>query len=180
MSDMITFEQRLLMIWTDPRLMEKLINHVTNGGSAIDFADLLSIRYSDLMRYVRECPDRTKAYDQALSDRTEWAKERVLMEMRRIATMDIRDAYGPNGELLHPSQWPEQLRSALKGVKVREEFDREGEHVAMHKEVMFWDKNKALEMLAKNLKLLTDRVEHSGQVTLEDLVSQSYRKERDA
>lgn len=177
MGEITTVEQQTLLLWTDPRLMDRLVAHVSNGGSAIEFADMMGVRYSDLMRYVREDMQRSKSYDKALEDRTEWATERVLLEVRRVASADLKDAYGPDGELLHPTEWPPQLRAALKGVKVREEFNKEGDHIATHKEVMFWDKLKALEILAKNLKLLTDRVEHTGSITLEDLVVGSNSKE---
>jgi len=38
------------------------------------------------------------------------------------------------------------------------------------KKIKFVDKVRALEMQAKNLKLLTEQVEHSGKVTLDDLI----------
>lgn len=166
-------EDRLYGIFTDPDLMAKITAHVTNGGSLIDMASLLRVRYSDFMRYIRQDKERSAAYDNAVSDRAEWAKERVLVEMRRIATLDLRDAYKASGELKPPSEWSPELAAVIAGVDTREIFDADGNKVAEMKRLKMWDKLKALEMLAKNLKLLTDRVEHSGSLTLEDMVVRS-------
>jgi Terminase small subunit len=161
-------------IWNDPDLMLKIANHVVSGGSVIDLADTLNLRYCDIMQYIRSDKTRSEIYDKALQDRTEWARERVLQEMQRIATIDMREAYGPNGELKPVSEWPPGLAAAVSAIETHEETDSEGNGIGTTKRVKFWDKTKSLEMLAKNLKLLTDKVEHTGSLTLEQLVAKSY------
>jgi phage terminase small subunit len=44
------------------------------------------------------------------------------------------------------------------------------------RKVKFWDKVKGLELLGKHLKLFTEKVEHSGSLTLEQLVLASMKK----
>ena len=46
------------------------------------------------------------------------------------------------------------------------------------KKIKFWDKPRALELLGKNQKLFTEKVEHSGSVTLEQLVAGSHEEEK--
>lgn len=67
------------------RCMNTICRHVSNGGSVTDLAKTLGIRYCDIMKFIRECQNRTKRYELALFDRNEWIKETVLKELRVIA-----------------------------------------------------------------------------------------------
>ena len=48
----LTKKDQEFIIFQDPQLINKICNHVSNGGSAIDLAEMLYIRYSDLMQFV--------------------------------------------------------------------------------------------------------------------------------
>ena len=65
--------------------MVNICRHVANGGSLTGLAELVEIRYCDIMQYIRQSDDRKKMYEQALFDRNEWIKETVLSELRSIA-----------------------------------------------------------------------------------------------
>lgn len=100
----------------------------------------------------------------------------VLGEILRLARVDLSQAYDDAGNLLHPKQMPEDVRRAISSIEVFEEHEgvgRDRKYIGDTTKVKFWDKTKALELLGKNLKLFTDKLEHSGKVTLEDLLDES-------
>lgn len=89
----------------------------------------------------------------------------VLGELLRIARADIGQAFNPDGSLKPLADMPEEIRRAIAGVDVFEEFAGRGEdreQVGFTKKVRFWDKVKALEMLGRHLRMFSDRVELTG------------------
>ncbi|MCO5962347.1 MULTISPECIES: terminase small subunit [Sinorhizobium] len=91
--------------------------------------------------------------------------ERVLKELSRIGFSDLRRVFDANGRLLRPEEWDDDTAAAVASVEVvtRNIGDGEVEHV--HK-IKVWDKNSALEKLAKHLGMFIERVEHSGSMSL--------------
>ncbi|MDW9473157.1 terminase small subunit [Sinorhizobium meliloti] len=91
--------------------------------------------------------------------------ERVLKELTRIGFSDLRRVFDANGRLLRPEEWDDDTAAAVASVEVvtRNIGDGEVEHV--HK-IKVWDKNSALEKLAKHLGMFIERVEHSGSMSL--------------
>lgn len=79
--------------------------------------------------------------------------EVVLGELLRIARADMADAFRKNGALKPLSEMPEDVRRALAGIDVE---DATKAHAAITK-VRFWDKNRALELLGRHLKLFDDK-----------------------
>ena len=92
---------------------------------------------------------------------------RVLKEFGRIGFSDLRKAFTPGGALLHPGEWDDDFAAAVSSVEVvsrptgeKDDMDRPiVEHV--HK-LKLWDKNSALEKIAKHLGMFIERHEHSG------------------
>lgn len=96
--------------------------------------------------------------------RAEATVERVLKELGRIGFADLRRAFDPSGRLLRPEEWDDDTAAAIASVEVvmRNLGDGEVEHV--HK-LRLWDKNSALDKLAKHFGMFVERVEHSGTAT---------------
>lgn len=121
---------------------------------------------------------------QALFDKRaakiELSAELILERLLEVATVDLADAYDSDGKLKPLHDIPKSVRQAMSGIDVAEEFagyGKDRQKVADVRKVKFWDKIKALEVLGKHLKLFTDKVEHSGKVTLEDMVAGSHDAE---
>lgn len=92
-------------------------------------------------------------------------RERVLTELARIAFLDLRGAYAPDGSLLAPKDIPEDVIRAVAGIEVDEIWEGYGENrqqTGVTKKLKLNDKVRALDSLAKHLGLAPDRVEHSG------------------
>lgn len=123
--------------------------------------------------------------------RLEVDSDGILRELTRVGFSDLRELYEDDGSIKHPKEWPDELARAIASIEVFEEFEfhQGGVHcencqrkltkeiIGQTKKVKFWPKVQALELLGKHKKLFTDRVEHSGTVSLEDLVSGSKTEE---
>lgn len=89
----------------------------------------------------------------ARSERTDITADRVLVELGRLAFVDVSKAFDENGALLKPHDMPEEVRAALAGV----DYAKSGDMVAR-----FTDKTRALELVGKHLGMWRDKVEVSG------------------
>ena len=98
------------------------------------------------------------------SDRVQVDQDDVLRELLSIAKSDVRKLLTDAGYLASPGQWDDATAAAVSSIEVvtrpsgevDEDGNREIEHV--HK-VRLWDKNSALEKLAKHLGMLVERTE---------------------
>jgi len=93
--------------------------------------------------------------------------ERVLQEIGRLAFSDVRALFDANGKLkpLHTLTAEEAACIAGLEVIVKNAEAGDGHMDTVHK-VKVWDKSKNLEMLAKHFALLTEKIEHSGGLTI--------------
>lgn len=124
--------------------------------------------------------DRINELKSQRNERLELNADDVLREIYKIATTDLKAFYDSNGSLLPIHQWPEGAGKLVASVEVDEIFDgfgKEREHIGYTKKLKLWDKLKALEMLAKHLKLLTEKHEHSGSMTLEQIIAESRKED---
>ena len=106
---------------------------------------------------------------QSLEQKTEEtlvAAERTLLEIARLAFSDIRQMFDADGNLLPVTKWPAVVSAAVASVEVvkRNVYVGDGKIDDVIK-IRLWDKPKNLEMLAKHLQLLVERVEHTGDVS---------------
>lgn len=100
----------------------------------------------------------------------------VLGELYKIATSDVGDCLNEDGSFKPMAEIPKHLRITIQSFEMIEYFEGPGEdreQVGFIKKVKFWNKDKSLENLGKHLKLFTDKVELSGQVKLEDILTKS-------
>lgn len=103
--------------------------------------------------------------------------QKILESILELALFDIGRAYDDNGAMLPLKQMPPDVRRAISSLDVSE-ININGNKMGEIKKVKYADKLKALELLGRHLKLFTDRVEHSGKVTLEELVAGSFSNEQ--
>jgi phage terminase small subunit len=98
-------------------------------------------------------------------DNANITKERVLLEVARLAFSDPRKAFDENGNLLPVNDWPDEVAAAISGIETEELFEGRGESrekVGLTHKIKFWDKGKQLELAGKYLGLFVDRHELTG------------------
>ncbi|WP_347989746.1 terminase small subunit [Methylomonas sp. AM2-LC] len=92
-------------------------------------------------------------------------QNRVVLEIARLAFNDPRRAFAANGALLAIQDWPDEVAAAISSIKVHEIKDSEGNVIGECKEIKFWDKGKQLELAARHLGMLKDKLELSTPVS---------------
>jgi len=98
----------------------------------------------------------------------------VLSELTRLGFSDIRKAFTEHGSILPPAEWDDEFAAAVAGIEVvsrnTNEKDDEGRTVIEHvHKIKLWDKNSALEKLAKHLGMFIERQEITGRVEIKDV-----------
>lgn len=93
--------------------------------------------------------------------------DRALREIAAIAYSNVQGVFDKQGNLLPVHQWPKEVAATIREVEVVKRNLTVGDGLMddVHK-IKTWDKVKALEMLAKHLGLLVERMEHSGKVVV--------------
>lgn len=92
--------------------------------------------------------------------------DRVLRTAAALAYADVTQLYDADHKLRPMSEWPPELRQAIKRIEPRIANLDPGDGAADRVlRLELHDKIKPLEMLMKHLSLLTERVEHGGAVT---------------
>jgi hypothetical protein len=166
--------------FSDPDMINKICLFISEGGSLIDIAALHRIRYTTIKKWIEQDALKLDLYNKALDDRKEWARERILKEIKELSYFDIRKVLNDDGSVMAPKDWPDEVAKAIVGMDVADLFEGKGQEkiqTGILKKIKFIDKIKAIEMQAKNLKLLTEQVEHTGKVTLDDLIMATQQSE---
>lgn len=105
-----------------------------------------------------------------LAETAELSAGRVLQELARIATFDVRKLFDADGSLKRPGDLDDATAAAVAAIDVVEmaggmAAGEGGEvaHVPMFaKKVKAWDKVSALNLYAKILGMLVEKHEHTG------------------
>lgn len=161
-------------VMDDPESLMTIYAHVASGGSLLDLCETWGVRFGHIIAWIRSDKERSQAYDAALADRGEWATEVVLREFKRLGTSNLKRLFDEEGQLLPIQDWPDEVASFVAGVDVS--VDKSGDTV---KKIKLWSKEKALEMYGKKLQFFVQKHEHSGTLTLEDLIEDSREDEGD-
>jgi phage terminase small subunit len=101
-------------------------------------------------------------------ERLEISADRVLQETARLAFLDPRKLYHPDGRLKQITELDDHTAAAIAGIDVEDVYE-DHEYVGQVKKIKFADKGANLQRLGNHLKLFTTKVEHSGTVKLETM-----------
>ncbi|MFG1243644.1 terminase small subunit [Xanthobacter sp. V7C-4] len=111
-------------------------------------------------------PDIAREIQRAMDERaarTGVTAERVLQEIAKLAFLDIRKAFNPDGSMKPLDQLDDETAAAIAGLEVSEELDEGGEVVrARLKKLKLSDKIGALTLLARHLGMLNDKLTLKG------------------
>lgn len=93
--------------------------------------------------------------------------DRVLLELARIAFSDIAGFFNADGTVKKPHELEGDQRAILAGFEasIQNVSAGDGKQDLIHK-FRSWDKVKALEILAKHFGLMTEKLEHQGEIKI--------------
>jgi phage terminase small subunit len=115
---------------------------------------------SELLRNPK-VQEAVEAAQKARADRVQLKADDVLVELARLATSDVADAFDEHGALRPLKDMPVGLRRAIASIEV-EQLKVDGAAVGTVAKVRMWDKPKSLELLSKHLGLLKEKLEVTG------------------
>lgn len=168
--------KRLERVFAIPDLVAKVCEHVANGGSLLDLCRMWAVSYGRVLSWIYAQPDGRHQYERALEHRVEWADEMTLADIHTYAQADVRDLFDSDGRPLLPHELPDNVAIAVQSVDVVERTDENGGHTITHK-IKLVDKLKARDMILRTRGKYIDKVEHSGSVSLEQIIAGSWKKE---
>jgi phage terminase small subunit len=115
------------------------------------------------------------------AERTELQADMILMELMKIAFLDITAAFDDKGRLLPVNAMPEDITRAIASLELIELSANRPHKESISKtgfRLSFCDKLKALELLGRHLGLFNNKVHHDVGATLEELVAASFNRQR--
>lgn len=115
------------------------------------------------------------AAQQKRSARTEITQDRVLQEIARLAFLDPKLFYNEDGSMRTVPEMADDAAAAVTSVEVEEQYaivDGERQVVGRTKKLKVADKVAALTLAARHLGMLTDKLQHSGEIGLRQLATQ--------
>lgn len=132
-----------------------------------------TVQASRLLRKVHIAEQRAAKADEMTAEYDISAKW-VLNELAKIARSDPRKFFNKDGSPKDITALDDESAAGIAGFDVVELFDGsqgDQKHVTgLVKKVKLTDRIRALELLGKHQAAFTDKVEHSGKMTLEQLV----------
>lgn len=155
--------------------VDEVCSYTINGGSVLDLCEKWGLEWDKVWLWLMASKDRQTKYEKACHAQGEWAIARILKEIRLLAFTDHRELYTPDKRMKHPTEWSKELGAVVEGYEVVEYFEgvgRDREQVGWLKKVKLYDKQKALELYGKYLKMFGDR-QVDVSLSLEDLVDAS-------
>ncbi len=120
------------------------------------------VAYSAAQRLLKNVDIKAEIQQsqQRATQKAELTEERILKEEMCLAFVDPANVFCLQmGTLLHPKDYPEELRRAISGIDVIDSYAKGGDKITKYK-IRFWDKGRSLERLAKIKGMLSDTVNH--------------------
>lgn len=135
---------------------------IANGGNATQAA--ITAGYSERTAYSQgprlledvEIQQMIASRQDVLAEKHALTTDSVLAELSKIVHADPRKLFKPDGSLLHPSEWPDDIAGAVASMEVVEEFSGKGEDrelIGYTKKIKFNDKNSGIDKAMKHLGL---------------------------
>lgn len=149
----------------NPESIVDICRSVAAGESLTEYCRKQNLPYHDVVLWLQQDPIRYDKYRKALSARAEWFIERVIGSLVDLTDMPITEITDADGSIKPPSQWTERATRLVNGYSAKP--GRGGTEIS----VKFADKLKAIELLGKQLGMFKEQIEHSGTVSLADMVT---------
>jgi hypothetical protein len=153
-------------IVNDPLFFQNICDYIVGGGTLVEFCAERDISYPATLKWIRMDVTRRQLYERAQDDGDAWQIDKIRRELRDLGDIDLSLMLDEDGKQKPFSQWPHKLQRAVASIK----------HTKDGTEIKFHDKIKALELMGKTAGMFKEKVEHSGKITLEQLVAKSMKK----
>ena len=154
--------------------IDMVCDNIAAGQTLAGLCENLNIPYPKLSAWLRCDEARWKRYQTAKEARKDYFQDFCLEAHKKLASLDVRDFFDEAGAVRPMAQWSKDMGHAIAQLDTSE-INVDGSKVGETKKLKFWDKQKAIEALAKISGAYTEKLEHSGSVSLEQMVIESYK-----
>lgn len=162
--------ERALALFREPEFFSALCEDVAEGATLWDLAKSYDIPYKMLYSWIESDEVRSDEYEMAVAARDANVRDRVVSGILGVANTDIRGIFNEDGNLKGVHELSDEVASTIQSIDVV--YDDKGNAT---RKVKQFDKVKSLELLGRNQKLFTDKIEASGTIKLGDLVHESLK-----
>ncbi|VTS00552.1 terminase small subunit [Tuwongella immobilis] len=121
------------------------------------------LRKPEISARIRELKDEQ-------ARRTQITADQVLAELARIAYLDPRKLFHPDGSLRSIQELDEDTARAIAAIDIEERLSGRDLVTRTIKRIKLWNKVEALDRLARHFGLFTDRLELGGKLAVTTMV----------
>jgi hypothetical protein len=164
--------QQALAKFAEPEFFDELVEEIAEGKTLRELAETHDIKYGQLFQWIHSDEDRKLAFDEAEEARNKNMSDRVLSGVLNVTRVGVKDLLNGDGTPKDVDQLSDDTAGAIAGIDLA--YDEEGR--VSTRRYKQHDKLRALEMLGRNQRMFTDRVDVGGSLSLESLVAQSMKK----
>lgn len=164
--------EKFIALVAEPERLEEFCDEIAAGATLVDIATKIGANYRWLYAWFNDVdfPERGEKLVEAMNARDSMAKESIVGQLHRLGNLDIRDAYDKAGNMLPVHQLPDHVAKAVVSIDVTE-----NEKGDVTKKVRFTDRGQMLALGGRRQKLFVDKVEMTGQMSLEQAVMESVK-----
>lgn len=155
----------------EPTFLEDMCSFVSEGKTLAQFTKSYDIKYMDVWNWLDEVPSRRSRYNEALEVQGHVHRDVVTGGLVGAATADIAEFFDGEGSPLPVSDIPPEARANIQGIEVTV-----SDKGAVTTKYRLADKTRNRELLGKKHGMFVDKVEHGGNLTLEQMVSSSMAR----
>ncbi len=166
--------ERFEAVIAKPDILDRILEQVANGGSLVAMARFWSISHRKLYNWIKAQPGGIAGYDDALRLRREWILESTMSSLNSDSQSTVKRLYDENGDLIPPHKLDDETAASIQSVTQKTKVGLDSTEITQ--EYKFVDKLKARDMILRTEGKYLDKVEHSGSVTLEDILAKSWEK----
>ena len=165
--EMLEFEMERRLRRLDHRICELVCDLVGNGEALMGVCDRIRVGYVSMVRAMyRFAP---VAYSQAVEVRETFRRECLIKRLFDMATADVTDALDADGNVLPPSEIPENVRGSI------ESYSEDGKG----KKIKMAPKTPNIKLLGQHLGLFNrDNSKDRGAVGLDDIFQKLEEMDR--
>ena len=136
------------------RFIVEYMKDLSSGKAAVRCGYNACVGFSLTKKYDKEI----RAAMDERAGRIEISADKVLQEIAKLATVNVRDLYDREGRLIPIQELPRHVTASISKIKVKMEKDREdadgNAQWAEIREISFWDKKGSIELLMRHLNIL--------------------------
>ena len=164
--------ERFNMAAKEPEFLEVLCDRIADGETLVDITRGMGANFRWMYEWLNDMnfPERREKYNEAENARDASMKEDIVGQIHRLSNVNVKDMFDDSGNLKRISDLSDHVAKAVASIDVTE--NEKGE---VTKKIRMVDKGQMLTLGGRRQRMFVDRVDVSGQMSLEQAVNESMK-----